>query len=606
MDSLTTLPESGDMGAAKNFPVNSVLRTRLAELEELQKSLTSQPYSIILRLRLAKAYKFLGYPDLAVGDAYKALLLIDEVAEESEYHEVALEAAQADITYTREHKTAVLSPSSHVWEHSECCCVSVLQHDSASTIIDDNEVVNWAKTCWLKTAYDILVGGLIDCGCLRSAFDYNTRAIRAFPNMPSFEAYRETLVTKLQAHFQSTGEIFEQVDISDYPDKGLVRRELYPWNEYEPDRFSPESIQFLNDEMTKVAPLLEVRVANLPLLALKDKTSSPDQQVQHVKQLGVFAKQDIPAGQQVLEEKSLLTAISRLHDSYCDACVAPLPKSTGSEAEDPGAGITIACEDCDEVFFCSEGCHDLAQTQYHAAICGVSLEQKVPATEAADHLYSLLLIRALALAEAQEVHPLMLKEVRYIWGDYHDYLGVDLDRTWKVDARGQLVDPFASVPHTLPFSFSNNILTPLNILEKMDVNIFEQSHRYDTWIFNTLYGKIRGTASARQGLEYRPEIAAVHPMWCLANHSCDPSVSWDWQGSIRFQTREKLVNWKGRDPSVQPGLRKGEEVFSHYCDIRLPVKERREWAVGALGGDCMCSRCIWEEAEEKRQKGNVE
>jgi hypothetical protein len=218
-----------------------------------------------------------------------------------------------------------------------------------------------------------------------------------------------------------------------------------------------------------------------------------------VRQLGVFAKQDIAPGEQVLKEKSLLTAVSRLHESYCDACVTTLSTSTNSSGESTEDASIIACEDCDEVFFCSADCHDLAQEQYHSAICGVSLEQKVPANEAADYLYSLLLIRALAMAEAQGVHPLMLKEVRYIWGDYHDYLGIDLHRTWKVDARGQLVDPFASVPHTLPFSFSNNILTPLNILEKMDVNIFEQSHRYDTWIFNTLYGKIRGQCSHMSG-----------------------------------------------------------------------------------------------------------
>jgi hypothetical protein len=41
---------------------------------------------------------------------------------------------------------------------------------------------------------------------------------------------------------------------------------LYPWNSYEPDRFSAESIQFLNNEMSNVAPNLEVVATNLPLL----------------------------------------------------------------------------------------------------------------------------------------------------------------------------------------------------------------------------------------------------------------------------------------------------------------------------------------------------
>jgi len=90
-------------------------------------------------------------------------------------------------------------------------------------------------------------------------------------------------------------------------------------------------------------------------------------------------------------------------------------------------------------------------------------------------------------------------------------------------------------------------------------------------------------------------------MWCLANHSCDPNVAWEWQGSMRLWTREQLVDWKGRDPSLQPGLKKGEEVLSHYCDVRLPVKERREWASGALGGVCVCQRCVWEDNETQSQ-----
>lgn len=45
---------------------------------------------------MAKAYRSLGYPDLVIGDAYKALLLVDEVVEEGEYHDEALEAANTD------------------------------------------------------------------------------------------------------------------------------------------------------------------------------------------------------------------------------------------------------------------------------------------------------------------------------------------------------------------------------------------------------------------------------------------------------------------------------------------------------------------------------
>jgi hypothetical protein len=380
------------------------------------------------------------------------------------------------------------------------------------------------------------------------------------------------------------------MDIDDYPEKGHVRREQYPWNNHEPERTSDECLRFLNDEMESIAPKLEVRVSELPLLSTD--LSAPSQ-ITYVKQLGVFAKQDISPGERVLEEKSLLTAISRLHDSYCDACSLALPHSQGAAATGTD-DATVSCEECDEVFFCSLECHDLAQDSYHPSLCGVNVDHgKVSASEAADALYTSLLVRALALAQTQGLHPLELRELRYIWGDYH---GHDIDKVWQANSEGQVIDAFGSVPQTLPFTFRNNVLTPLHMLENMEVNIFTQSHRYDTWVFNTIFAKLRGTASARQGLDGRPEIGAVHPMWCLANHSCDPNVAWEWQGSMRFWTRESLVEWKGRNPSKTPGIKKGEEVFSHYCDISLPVQERREWAVGALGGECVCPRCVWEEA----------
>ena len=43
---------------------------------------------------------------------------------------------------------------------------------------------------------------------------------------------------------------------------------------------------------------------------------------------------------------------------------------------------------------------------------------------------------------------------------------------------------------------------------------------------------------------------------------------------------------------------RGEEVLGHYCDVELSVQDRREWAQGALGGFCMCERCVWEAALE--------
>ncbi|KAI9871887.1 MAG: hypothetical protein M1830_002325 [Pleopsidium flavum] len=160
---------------------------------------------------------------------------------------------------------------------------------------------------------------------------------------------------------------------------------------------------------------------------------------------------------------------------------------------------------------------------------------------------------------------------------------------------------FSTARH-LPFSFTYNVLSPLHVLEKMDIDIFASLSKYDTWILNTLCAKFRGTASARLSKhDGRPEVCAVHPMWSLANHSCDPNIRWEWGGKITFTAREERIAWDGNGKR-RGGIKKGEEVLNHYCDIELEVRERREWAVGALGGMCVCERCVWEEEQLKESE----
>jgi hypothetical protein len=74
------------------------------------------------------------------------------------------------------------------------------------------------------------------------------------------------VLSKLRSYFESQGETFDEAIVQEYPDKGAVRRELYPWNEYEPNRFSPEVLQILNNELESIAPKFIIKVAELPLL----------------------------------------------------------------------------------------------------------------------------------------------------------------------------------------------------------------------------------------------------------------------------------------------------------------------------------------------------
>lgn len=69
---------------------------------------------------------------------------------------------------------------------------------------------------------------------------------------------------------------------------------------------------------------------------------------------------------------------------------------------------------------------------------------------------------------------------------------------------------------------------------------------------------------------------------------------------MRLWCREKGVG------GVLGGIKAGEEILNHYCDIDLKVQERREWAKGSLGGWCMCERCRREAAVEESMNGHGE
>lgn len=551
--------------------------TRLERLACAQYHFPIDPYSLPLYIFTAAEYLGLGYPDLAAGAAYKAMLLSDALNDEAdEYHEVAEDSLKFSI--------------------QQIAIGDRIKLIKSAMEVDENGPVNAARDStldveldlWLQSHYNILMYRLLTrslllCGCLQTAYRYVSRGHLFFKD-PELANIRNDIMKEVEKCSDGSPD-WAQTPAS-WPDSGYVRREHYPWNTHEPDRLN--ALDDLNAMMGDVSEKLEVRAVQLPVL------NGDPREV--VTQLGVFAKKDIEPGDVILEEVSLLTANNKLQDALCDACSGDLPT-----LDSPEYKSVVSCPMC-EVVFCSEWCYEVACDSYHASLCEKDVEaiaKDVPPAQAADSLYSLLLLRALAMSNHVEWHPLDLDDVKFIWGD------LSPEHTVGTPYRDFSSPDSCTVPRRLPFSFEYNIRLPFHMLEKMDVDIFVNP-QFDVWVFNTLYAKFRGTASARlSGLGGRairgPEVSAVHPMWCLANHSCDPNVRWEWGGNVKFWSREERVAWNGREGKVvksTAGIKKGEEVLNHYCDIDLPVKERREWAYGALGGDCMCERCVWENAEE--------
>lgn len=596
------------------------------DIAEHDRRVRANPYTPQLYLSRAKWYETHGYPDLAAGDAYKSLRLSDELRDESsEYHTEVLEATKSTILELRRNGSAD-------------CFEEVADSDGDDSKNlpnkEDNdsidEILVWIVSTIALESYDLLASTLVRCGCLKSAFELASRGLRTFPDSHLFSEHQNRIRERAQSsgRVSNMGYQEQREDLlpstagrnvlsafQNLPEEGVVRREVYPWNEHEPDRFSSTNMHDLDVLVRKVATKCEVRAVSLPLLTsgssrepkssderLNDggRNSSAADELSHVKQLGLFATEDILPHEILLIERSILAANNRLNDSLCDACSGPLPPHSVSTH-------LSSCNDCEDVIFCSATCASLAQDQYHPAVCGkpdFDILTKDPSPEAASSaLYLALLARAFAMAETQGVHPLDLPEIKYLSGDF---------------SKASFGPSTQSKPR-LPFTFNDSILAPLSILERMDVNIFT-SPLAQTWVINTLYAKFRGTASARfnpECIARGPEVAVVHPIWSLANHSCAPNVKWEWNAEMRFESRgpKDVVRWgpdadnedvtgnyleyegKAETRRWQGGIKRGEEILNHYCDIDLPVKERREWAVGALGGHCVCERCQWEEQQ---------
>lgn len=90
-----------DLETENHFPniTNLSLRKKLNALHELKSFLPEHGYSIDLYSRIASAYVDTGYPDLAAGAAYKALLLIDNLEDEdNEFYDVAFLALAESIS----------------------------------------------------------------------------------------------------------------------------------------------------------------------------------------------------------------------------------------------------------------------------------------------------------------------------------------------------------------------------------------------------------------------------------------------------------------------------------------------------------------------------
>ncbi|KAF8418096.1 hypothetical protein EV426DRAFT_349039 [Tirmania nivea] len=654
------------------------------------------PYHPVAYANRACMYSRLGYHDLAAGDAYRAVMLMEYVRavlegleEESDEDEGAADAggkmAEAD-----SHGAASTPPGDGAQdegsEHGDGAApedsdeegepASIFTHiaqASFSTVsqflklsigqsLDDGSDVRRADLAAFVAKFDMLasfylINSLRQTTALLDAYEFCESTLKRYhpetasdanPRPPpaaaaaalnppnaapgeelqitpaTFISLKTTIMAEMNLKLEKALETQSQTgDIS--PEKsrtilscGVARRECYPWNTYEPDRFSASSLAALNLSMTECAERAsgkgnakcEAKVVQLP-----DLSPSGSGQVKLSNHLGIFATQDIHEGEVFFEE---ITTISghpypgkRI---LCDYCSTLLPQDDPTKIylcsscpKDPAVSPSpSSAEPPSYPAYCTPTCLSLALSSHHPALCGHEddlswIHSDIVTSPNPVSIYSTLLIKLFSTTLSRRLHPLLLAETKYLYGA-----------------------PPPSRALLMRWDFVSCVVRPIWVLTQC-LNIDVYAHpEFDTWVTTTLLAKIMGTCSGRfepalglhaamatatatatatSDCDDRPEVVNVHPTWALVNHDCEPNAGWKPEGRGRF--------W-GLQPRGADGprhgvvaVRRGDEVKSCYTDRKLPVRTRREWARDMLGGDCLCVRCVREAKEEAAAAAGV-
>ncbi|KAI5295161.1 hypothetical protein KEM55_006309, partial [Ascosphaera atra] len=257
--------------------------------------LHADPHNPLRHLERGFVHFELGFPDLAAADAYRALTLFDAVVdpESSEYEAVR----KLDLTKD----LARLSLSGSSPSDTDSNADSEEEDENVEPVTKDEYDQN------IRDVYILLVTSLVQCRCMRDAYDFCSQAL-ALPECASpetgdyeiFEIQRNIIKSSMRSRKGRKGSGAgcddQGIDPSRLDAQGLARRVMYPWNEHEPDRESSETLDLLNKRLKEVAPKCEVRTVALP--ALHDASENKKKEVSI--QLGVVATEDIAPGEILL------------------------------------------------------------------------------------------------------------------------------------------------------------------------------------------------------------------------------------------------------------------------------------------------------------------
>ena len=426
---------------------------------------------------MLRAYCFaeLGYPELAIGDAYKAKLLCEE----------GLAPDKTPLGLN-----VALCVGMEMW----LLACSSPDYDSEFDVTGVTEAFLLEQQ---RYAFGLLYVQLGNIGCIVDALEGCQAAHALFPYEQLFADEMKglaALTRKKLSLAQTSG--MDSLQYLFSMRNGSTLAKPYPWMAEHHLRRSPSVIDAAKKDFEenysfsrfgKPGPCALNQV-NIGQVMPEDYPADPVQ-------LGVFAAHDILAKEQILLDMTVAGGHSHKSQDMCDNCFG-----------DFAYGKVPA--DCCSAIYCSPDCQEESEA-YHPALCGKDFDwlyESARATdEGGDALGNLLFLRFLGLfVQSGNAHPLDHPLVARLKPQYFNN-------------------------HRVIFTMAGSIEQPIQMLQQLGVDVFADP-RYDTWVLRCIWARIMNN---KRG--YRPpgggNIESINTLFSFFNHSCRPNTEWASDGS---------------------------------------------------------------------------
>jgi hypothetical protein len=484
-----------------------------AKIRSETQSILALPYEPGHWLLRADSLLTLGYPELAVGDAYKARLLT----------QAGLAEDESDLG-----EQVLLSHGMGYWYRDPDILKQRANGNFRANVVSSLRRLE-------NNAWALFVRGLMHTGAVADIISFRkiiterslltTDDLRRLDNM--YEEKKRDCAN-VSTKWES-GERFDQSN--ETARNGFVRVRAYPWM----------STKILTREHKTTTR------SNLSLISLSDsrctlaRSGIQDGLTKEMDIYGIFASENIRAGELVFTDHTV-TAVTTRSES-CSICFKDLGKNLPRKLS------------CCSTQFCSQACEEIALNSFHHATCqrDVSLHG-LQEYEPIPRLRILLLQRFLEIivqwhqqSNNSTSHPLLSPIIDYLKPNYSG--------------------------DSMPWTFKEAIEWPIEILQKLGIDVFADL-QYDTWVMKTIADRIKNNAT--NAVERGEYITAINPFHCMLNHSCHANVDWkffegrssivlsanrniekgeeifdSYRSQVKWQPREKrqesLRSWLGTD-----------------------------------------------------------